>query len=176
MGDHLTQLNEAAFLLINATEQSPLIQVGFALIAAKALVLLVPMDLMRRWFGRGRFRSRRVVVASVLALSMALAASWVIGTLFSTPRPFLAGIGHTLMAHRPSPSFPSNHGIIFATHTAVLWLFGHRIAAAAFLLLGISVGWARIYLGVHFPADMLGSVLLACAAAATAYLTCRRAV
>jgi undecaprenyl-diphosphatase len=28
----------------------------------------------------------------------------------------------------------------------------------AFLVLGTAVAWARIYLGVHFPLDMLGAI------------------
>lgn len=32
------------------------------------------------------------------------------------------------------------------------------LAGWGFLILGMAVAWARIYLGVHFPIDMLGAV------------------
>ena len=39
-------------------------------------------------------------------------------------------------------------------------------------LLGIPIAWARIYLGVHFPSDMLGAIAVA---ALCAWLTLREA-
>ena len=35
------------------------------------------------------------------------------------------------------------------------------MAGLALALSGLPVAWARIYLGVHFPLDMVGSVLVA---------------
>ena len=36
-----------------------------------------------------------------------------------------------------------------------------RMTAVALALLGLPMAWARIYLGVHFPLDMLGAALVA---------------
>lgn len=36
-----------------------------------------------------------------------------------------------------------------------------RLAGRTLALLGLPVAWARIYLGVHFPLDMLGAALVA---------------
>lgn len=49
--------------------------------------------------------------------------------------------------------------IVFAGELTISWLISFT---------GIAVVCARLYLGVHFPFDMLGSVL----AAVTAYLSC----
>ena len=35
------------------------------------------------------------------------------------------------------------------------------MAGLALALLGLPVAWARIYLGVHFPLDMVGAALIA---------------
>lgn len=40
-----------------------------------------------------------------------------------------------------------------------------RIAGSALAVLGILVAWARVYLGVHFPLDMAGALLVALASA-----------
>lgn len=32
------------------------------------------------------------------------------------------------------------------------------------LVVGASVGWARVFLGLHFPFDLLGAVVTACVA------------
>uniref|UniRef100_UPI003FD7AA7F phosphatase PAP2 family protein n=2 Tax=unclassified Pseudomonas TaxID=196821 RepID=UPI003FD7AA7F len=41
-----------------------------------------------------------------------------------------------------------------------LMLASLRELGVLMLLLGMSVGWARIYLGVHFPFDIAGSLLI----------------
>ena len=37
----------------------------------------------------------------------------------------------------------------------------HRISGDGLALLGLPVAWARIYLGVHFPMDMVGAASVA---------------
>src|ERR671927_1677237 len=82
-----------------------------------------------------------------------------------TPRPFLIGLGHTLIDHRPSSSFPSNHATIFLTYAATLALYGLGRLAATVTGLALLVAWSRIYLGVHFPFDMLGAAAVSAVAA-----------
>lgn len=47
-----------------------------------------------------------------------------------------------------------------------LLLDGVPVLAALSLLAGVAVAWARIFLGVHFPFDMLGALLVAALSAA----------
>jgi undecaprenyl-diphosphatase len=48
-----------------------------------------------------------------------------------------------------------------------------RRAGALLGLLGLPIAWSRIYLGVHFPFDMVGAALVASAAAGLAAATGR---
>jgi undecaprenyl-diphosphatase len=72
-------------------------------------------------------------------------------------------LGRTLMAHVPENSFPSVHTTfiltvgfaLVVTRAAPTW--GKVVSVS-----GILVAWARIYLGLHFPLDMLASGLIAC--------------
>jgi membrane-associated phospholipid phosphatase len=54
-------------------------------------------------------------------------------------------------------SFPSGHAMDTAALAAALFfvLPRHRRAWALAPLFALSVGWARMYLGVHFPSDVL---------------------
>src|SRR3954469_1257631 len=111
----MENLNHALFLVLNASsEPSPLV-VLLAILAAKYLIVLVPLHIGLLWVG-GTRSIRAVALASVLALMIALAINQAIGLVAYTPRPFLIGLGHTLIDHRPSPSFPSNHGTVFFTY------------------------------------------------------------
>ena len=82
-------------------------------------------------------------------------------------RPFVIALGHTLMHHDADASFPSDHLTFLWSVAFSLMLHRPRwIASIAFVLLGFPVAWARIYLGVHYPLDMVGAALVASASAA----------
>jgi undecaprenyl-diphosphatase len=57
---------------------------------------------------------------------------------------------------------------VFFTYAIILGLFGARGLAWMVAGLGLLVAWSRIYLGVHFPFDMLGALVVsACASFAS---------
>ncbi|GAB3637075.1 hypothetical protein GCM10027422_26650 [Hymenobacter arcticus] len=92
-------------------------------------------------------------------------------------RLFVAGLGGSMLltqaikffATRPRPSlwvslrpehtfsFPSGHAMDTAALAAALFfvLPRHRRAWALAPLFALGVGWARLYLGVHYPSDVL---------------------
>ncbi len=163
----MESLDHALFLTLNASDEPSRPLVFLASMFAKYVIILLPIHIVLLWLGGNR-RLRSTAVMLVLALIIALSANYVIGVVAYTPRPFVIGLGNTLIEHRPSPSFPSNHGTIFFTYTAALALVGARRLACAVGVMGLIVAWARIYLGVHYPFDMAGAVLVSLAAALTA--------
>ncbi|OYX79763.1 MAG: hypothetical protein B7Y77_01465 [Bradyrhizobium sp. 35-63-5] len=155
-------MNDQLFLHINAApDASPSIIYAAELIASK-LIDLVPVLLVALWIW-GKPLRRTGLVASSIAAALALGTNQLVGLLWFEPRPFMIGLGRTLVVHAPENSFPSDHTTfiltvgfaLIATRAAPTW-------GKVVIVLGALVGWARIYVGLHFPVDILASSLIAC--------------
>jgi undecaprenyl-diphosphatase len=160
----MESLNHSLFLALNASaEPSPAV-VLLAIVAAKYLIALVPLHIGLLWVGNTRI-TRHVALTSILALTIALSVNQIIGLIAYTPRPFLIGLGHQLIDHRPSSSSPSNRGTIVFSYAAALAFCRVRRLSVVVGCLGLLVAWSRIYLGVHFPFDRLGAAIVSTLAA-----------
>lgn len=160
----MNDLNRALFLALNGNPDSAKAVVAFAIFAAKYLILLVPVHLVLVWIGGDR-KMRFIALTSVTAIVIALAINQAIGLVAYSPRPFIVGLGNQLIEHRDSSSMPSNHATFFFAYAATLLIFRAIGLGLAALLLGLLVAWSRIYLGIHYPGDMLGAAVTSTAAA-----------
>jgi undecaprenyl-diphosphatase len=69
------------------------------------------------------------------------------------------------LAQTPETSFPSDHAtLLFALALALVLNPVTRQLGGVMLVLAVAVAWSRVYLGVHFPLDMAGALLVALAA------------
>lgn len=165
----MEELNRTLFLMINAGTHPPAAMLQLATFLAQWLIDGVPLLLVWLWL-RGSRQDRAAAVTAALSVAFALGCGQVIGALWPHPRPFMLGLGHVFLAHKPEASFPSDHATVFFTLGLGLMLGSKRKLGALVLLLGGLVGWSRVYLGVHFPFDIAGALLVA---APSAWLVAR---
>ncbi len=173
--DFLESLNQSLFLLTNADPATPAWRIHAAMLVANRLILLVPGVMAACWLW-GREAQRNLMLKALASIAVGLVASYLIGVLWPHPRPFVIGLGHAFFAHKPTSSFPSNHTIIIATFAFALILDRRWAGWGGLALAGAAlVGTSRVYLGVHFPLDIAGGLILAPLAAAITLPLWRRA-
>ncbi|EQB99653.1 undecaprenyl-diphosphate phosphatase [Photorhabdus temperata] len=161
--DLLEQINHNLFTFFNATPESSPVMIAMAIFIAKYLVLIFPLILAGFWFWgseRALPRHRIIVSKTAMAFCFAILASFCIGLLCPHDRPFVEGFGYNFLPHAPTTSFPSNHGTTVFTF-ALSFLFWHRILPGLCLMAtALVIAWTRVYLGVHWPMDMVGAFLV----------------
>src|SRR5690554_5969956 len=107
-------LNLALFAWQNAAPDSDPRVLWMAELLAVYLIWMVPALLVVGWL-RGSERLKRPLLEAFVATLLALAASWMVGHLWPSPRPFMVPVGQTFLEHAPTPAFPSNHATIMLT-------------------------------------------------------------
>lgn len=155
----MEQINHTLFLMINAGPDPFPVLVGVAVFLAKGLVFVIPVLLVSLWLW-GTSRSREVVIKAILAIVVGIVVVDLIRLFWPYPRPFVMGVGQAWLEHAPDPSFPSNHAVFcFSVALTFVWNGATRPGWGLFLV-GILVSWARVFLGVHFPLDILGGLIV----------------
>lgn len=162
----MESLNFKLFLSMNAVASPAQWQLALATFFAEWLIFILPPIWLIGWLS-GDAGRRRGLLAATAAVLFGLLGSQLISLIWPHPRPFMIGLGHTLIQHAPDASFPSDHLTLWWSAAAGLccWPQWRRIGGVL-MLAGIPMAWARIYLGVHFPFDMLGALVLAMVSAA----------
>ncbi|MDP2339233.1 MAG: phosphatase PAP2 family protein [Bacteroidota bacterium] len=107
----------------------------------------------------------QIAVASAINLGATFALKYSI----NRDRPFVTYPDIINKANEGSPSFPSGHtSSAFATATSLSLNFPKWYVIVPSYLWAGTVGYSRMYLGVHYPGDVLGGMITG---AGSAFLT-----
>ncbi|CAB3787551.1 Putative undecaprenyl-diphosphatase YbjG [Paraburkholderia caffeinitolerans] len=159
--ESLEALNRSLFLAINGTPATPHWLIKTALVVANDLILLVPLALVLMWLS-GDARKRAIALRVCVVTLVTLGVNQAIGLAWPHPRPFVIGLGHTFFAHAPDSSFPSDHGTVCSVFVLTLLLGGMVRTGLVALVAGVAIAWSRVFLGVHYPFDMIGALVVSC--------------
>lgn len=115
-------------------------------------------------------RTRDHIAATVVACLVALFVARVLAHLLPfRPRPFslpeFAGgfiLGRTHKGLETWSAFPSDHATLFVTLAVGVWFASHRVGALLMAYVVLVILLPRIYLGMHYPTDILGGAAIGC--------------
>ena len=132
----------------------------FFIFAAKYLslapiVILAVYFLVQPWPAKKRM-ARFALPALVLTYVV-----WLIGNhIYVDPRPFVVGHFTPLVPHAPDNGFPSDHTLLVAALAAIACYWNDTLGGIL-VALALIVAVARVYVGLHHPIDVIGSVAIA---------------
>lgn len=104
---------------------------------------------------------RAIVVDTVLKTGIAIIFSQIISSIIYIPRPFVNNENINLLySHSPNSSFPSDHSI--GSMGIALGLSNYsKLIKNISLTSAYLIGFSRVYVGHHYPLDVIGGFLIA---------------
>lgn len=157
----MQSINHALFLALNAPDSPSTGTLFIATMLAQTMIAFVPLLLVAGWL-RGPKLIRIGMLQAACAGIVGLLIAQLIGMVWPMPRPFMIGLGHQFLAHASDASFPSDHLTLWWSVACSLVLHRRtRFVGGCLALIGLGMAWSRVYLGVHFPLDMAGALVVA---------------
>lgn len=150
--------NTSLFFLIFGFNSNETILNSLMMFGAEYLVYLTLLGILMITF-KGKVGERKALLLTLLALPIVVIIIKAIHLIFYEPRPFVSLNIEPLISHKADASFPSRHTSIMSA-IAFAYLYCKSKWAPILILLTFWVGLSRIYVGVHYPLDILGAVIV----------------
>jgi len=164
----ISQVNIDVFRVINDLGKEYDSLNPIAIFIADYMVYVLLIGLIVYWFTRTN-QNRMMVIQSVFAFVLAEVLGKIAGIFNSHFQPFVE-LPHVnkLIEHAVDNAFPSDHSILFFSVCFSIWLVRKK-EGWVWLTVACLVGVSRIWVGVHFPGDVLTGTLIGICAALFAY-------
>ena len=163
----MTDLNRFLFRLVNEVWTNPALDPCMVFLGSINDYGVVWLVLLGALAALGGKTGRWAALAGLAALVVGLAFSEVLKSIVMQPRPFVSLPDARLLVSPPSSySFPSvNATYAFAASggaslAARRLLDGLPVWGWGFLALAVGVSYSRVYVGVHYPGDVLGGAII----------------
>lgn len=164
----ISQVNIDVFRAINDLGKEFDFLNPIAIFIADYMVYVLLIGLIAYWFTRTN-QNRMMVIQSVLAFVLAEVLGKIAGIFNHHFQPFVE-LPHVnkLIEHAVDNAFPSDHSILFFSICFSIWLVRKK-EGWVWLTVACLVGVSRIWVGVHFPGDVLTGALIGICAALVIY-------
>jgi membrane-associated phospholipid phosphatase len=169
-------LNERWFTAVNTfSRHTTWLHTPARLYAEYGVVLFAAILLASWWLARRSGDPRRVAVAvwAPFATLVAVGLNQVISNAVTEPRPFTV-LAHALVLVPRSTdySFPSDHAVMAGAIAIGVWMADRRLGLIT-CVLAIAMAATRVYVGVHFPLDVVAGLAVGAVIAALSTVAVR---
>ena len=173
----VTDLQRDWFESVNRFARStPILHAPLRLYAVYGVVLFAGLLLVAWWQARraGDPRAMAAALWAPLGSLVALAVVQPINHAVAEARPYTVDPhALALVAHTHDYSFPSDHSVVAGAVAAGVWLVDRRLGRIA-LAAALVMAFARVYVGAHYPLDVVAGLLIGAAGVAAGVLVVRR--
>jgi undecaprenyl-diphosphatase len=128
-------------------------------------VALFAALLLAGWWITRRGGDQTAMAAAVWApigMLAAVALNQPLAAAVDATRPCNALHGILVLHCNTDPGFPSDHAVMAGAVTAGVWLVNRRLGALAALAAAL-LAFARVYIGAHYPQDVLAGLVFGAA-------------
>ncbi|HET7397017.1 MAG TPA: phosphatase PAP2 family protein [Intrasporangium sp.] len=170
------RLDDAVFFAVNRfAESTPWLHGPVLGYAAYGMVLFAGLLLAALLISRTGPSTRLAATGwAAVATLGALGVNQVVGRVFAESRPYAAHPGILRLADATTDfSFPSDHAVMAGAVAAGLLLAHRRLGRLAVGAAGL-MAFARVYIGAHYPWDVLAGLVLGAAVSVAGWLLLRR--
>lgn len=120
-----------------------------------------------------RRAQKNILIFSLVTIPFILLIALLGNHLYENPRPFVVGGFTPLIPHAPDNGFPSDHALLVSAIASVFILFSRRIGIILWII-AMFVAVSRVYVGVHHPIDVIGSMIISVFVTIIAYLIIKK--
>ena len=100
-------------------------------------------------------------LAIVIARALVVVLPFRLRPMHAETLDFVRPVGMELYDMSRWSSFPSDHAVLFFTLAIGLFYISRRIGWLAFFYVSFFVAFPRVYLGLHYPTDIVAGLILA---------------
>lgn len=164
----MNELNIYLFRMINDIGKQQTYLNPTLVFIAEYMVFFLAIAIIIFWFTRIH-KNRMMVICGTITFVLAELIGKLVGKVHSNNQPFaeLPNV-NKLIEKAVNNSFPSDHTILFFSFCVTFWLFSKKLGYL-WVVLAFLVGISRIWVGVHYPADVIVGAIISIVAALIVY-------
>lgn len=155
-------MNYWLFSLINDMANQSIVLDALMIVISKVvpyIYIFILVGLYMQGFRTRNFKLRSESFATGVLFVICLLGSFILGSMFYENRPFVDHTVVLIVNHAADASFPSDHAV--GTMALACGILYYRWNLGTWMVYGsILVGISRVFVGNHYPGDILGAFIL----------------